>query len=489
MKKSNLPSPEIARSVNPPIPFRNTYASLPREFFSPQRPSHVPDPQWVRVNAPLANELGIDAEWASSADALQVFSGNIIAPGSQPIAQAYAGHQFGNFVPQLGDGRAILLGEVIDVYGNPRDIALKGSGRTAFSRGGDGKCALGPALREYLVSEAMFALGVPSTRALAVVTTGEIVRRDEDFAGAIFTRVASSHLRVGTFAYFAAREDLGSLRILLDYALARHGGGSAMGLLEQCITRHAALVAQWMSLGFIHGVMNTDNCSISGETIDYGPCAFMDAFHPNCVFSAIDRQGRYAWSRQPEMAQWNMARLAETLLPLIEEEIGDPLPAAEATVASFAKCFNDAFLERFSAKFGIVNDPQNSELISSALRLMASQHADFTEFFLQLTAVAEAGDRTLWLAAFSDKSAANEWLDAWQDHQPNAAVMRMANPILIPRNHLVEQAIQGGYRGDFSLFHRLTEAWKNPWQPEHNDLVFATPPLPHEVVRQTFCGT
>jgi uncharacterized protein YdiU (UPF0061 family) len=475
--------------VSTPIPFENTYAALPESCFSRERPSHVPKPEIVRINHELAAELRIDGDWFQSADAVQVFSGNEIASGSDPIAQAYAGHQFGHFVPQLGDGRAILLGEVIDLHGQRRDIALKGCGRTAFSRGGDGKCALGPAMREYLVSEAMHALGVPTTRALAVVTTGEIVRRDEPLAGAVFTRVAASHLRVGTFAYFAARDDRDSLRSLLHYAVSRHGGTNALGLLQQTIQRQASLIAHWMSLGFIHGVMNTDNCSISGETIDFGPCAFMDTFHPTCVFSAIDRQGRYAWARQPEMAQWNMARLGESLMPLMEEESESAHAAAEAAVSEYGVHFQKHFIERFSAKLGIANDDSAPAFITESLRLMAQHHCDFSLFFLRLTDLASHGDPAPWLELFHDTTAAHEWLAKWRELSPHAGTLRHANPVLIPRNHQVERAIQDGYRGNYSTFHRLADAWKNPWQPptDYHDLI--APPEPHEVVRQTFCGT
>jgi uncharacterized protein YdiU (UPF0061 family) len=443
----------------------------------------------VRINHELAQELRIDADWLNSAEAVQVFCGHEVAAGSDPIAQAYAGHQFGHFVPQLGDGRAILLGEVIDLHGQRRDIALKGSGRTAFSRGGDGKCALGPAIREYLVSEAMHALGVPTTRALAVVTTGEIVRRDEPLAGAVFTRIAASHLRVGTFAYFAAREDHDSLRSLLHYAVSRHGGTDAFGLLRQTIQRQASLIAHWMSLGFIHGVMNTDNCSISGETIDFGPCAFMDTFHPSCVFSAIDRGGRYAWARQPEMAQWNMARLAESLMPLLAEESENAHAEAEAAVSEFGGLFQQCFTERLAAKLGTLNDASAPSLITESLRLMAQQHCDFSQFFLTLTDIADHGDPASWLKLFHDPSSANDWLAKWRELQPQAAIMRKANPVLIPRNHQVERAIQDGYRGNFSTFHRLADAWSNPWTPAAEFLDLCAPPTPEEVVRQTFCGT
>ncbi|MDE0838282.1 MAG: YdiU family protein, partial [Kiritimatiellae bacterium] len=337
-----------------PIPFDNTYARLPERFYSKQRAAAVPTPQWLRANTTLATELGIDPAWLETTEALHVFAGNSTADGSEPLAQAYAGHQFGGFSPQLGDGRALLLGEVVDQHGTRRDIQLKGSGRTSFSRGGDGKSALGPVLREYIVSEAMHALGVPTTRALAAVTTGENVLRQEGaMAGGVFTRVASSHIRVGTFQYFFARNDTDALRELADYTIARHYPDAAnaeepyIALLERVIETQAKLIPQWMALGFIHGVMNTDNTAVSGETIDYGPCAFMDDFHPKCVFSSIDRDGRYAWGSQPEMAHWNLNRFAETLLPLISEDLDVALEKAEKTLGTFTDVFRAEYDSRF----------------------------------------------------------------------------------------------------------------------------------------------
>ena len=485
------------------IPFDNSYARLPDRFYSRVMPATVKAPRHIRINAPLASQLHIDPAWLGSAEGLGMLCGNAIVPGSEPLAQAYAGHQFGGFVPQLGDGRAILLGEVIDTENRRRDIQLKGSGRTAFSRGGDGKAALGPALREYLVSEAMHALGVPTTRALGVVSTGEeVLRQDGLLAGAVFTRVAGSHLRVGTFQYFAAREDVDALRLLTDYALRRHYPGAvesknpALALLGSVASAQAALIAQWMGLGFIHGVMNTDNSSISGETIDYGPCAFIDAFHPQCVFSAIDRNGRYAWANQPGIAQWNLTRLAEALLPLISTDEDAAVHQAKTSLEAFLPQFGRHYHRVFGDKLGLNSEPQAGEreraFIQTTLDLLAAQRVDFTLFFSHLTRHAAGEDTSSLSAMFSDVSALNPWLAAWREvtaNHPRLEAMKAANPVLIPRNHRIEQAIQAAYGNDFAPFHRLAEAWQHPFEyrQEYADLQAA--PTPHEVVRQTFCGT
>ncbi len=334
------------------IPFDNTYVKLPERFYSRQIPAQVPEPRLLRKNDALAAELGLDPEWTD-------FSGNKIPEGAEPISQAYAGHQFGGFSPQLGDGRAILLGEIIDQNGKRRDIQLKGSGRTAFSRGGDGKSALGPVLREYIVSEAMHRLGVPTTRALAAVSTGEIVARKEPTPGGVFTRVAASHIRVGTFQYFAAREDTEAVKILTHHCIERHypealgAENPALSFLEHVVEAQAHLVAKWLPLGFIHGVMNTDNCAVSGETIDYGPCAFMDNFHPDCVFSFIDRNARYAWGAQPNIAHWNLTRLAETLLPILDPSVEKAKELAQEALGKFVEAFQTQYLENFLDKLGI----------------------------------------------------------------------------------------------------------------------------------------
>ena len=338
------------------IPFDNTYAQLPERFFAKQAPVQVSDPKLVRINRELAATLSINPEWLESADGVSMLAGNTIAEGSEPIAQAYAGHQFGGFSAQLGDGRAILLGEIVDSNGARKDLQLKGSGRTIFSRGGDGKAALGPVIREYIVSEAMAALGVPTTRALAAVTTGEkVLRQEGPLPGGVFARVASSHIRVGTYQYFLARNDNDALRFLADHTIARHFPDAAenenpyAALLDSAITAQASLIAHWMSLGFIHGVMNTDNTAISGETIDYGPCAFMDAFHPQKTFSSIDTGGRYAWGNQADIGLWNLTRFAETLLPLISEDSDKAIEIAETSLARFPEQFNSQYVSRFRA--------------------------------------------------------------------------------------------------------------------------------------------
>jgi uncharacterized protein YdiU (UPF0061 family) len=427
-----------------------------------------------------------------------MLAGNAIPAGAEPIAQAYAGHQFGGFVPQLGDGRALLLGEVIGADGARYDLELKGSGPTPFSRGGDGKSALGPVIREYIISEAMAALGVPTTRALAAVSTGETVWRQEgQLPGGVFTRVAASHIRVGTFQYFLARSDLAALRVLADHAIARHypDAGQAANpyaaLLERVANAQADLIAQWMSLGFIHGVMNTDNTAISGETIDYGPCAFMDAFHPQCVFSSIDSGGRYAWGNQPGIGLWNVTRLAETLLPLLDEDLGEAEKLAKGILSAYPARFESQFGARFRAKLGL--PPEAAiEILHECLELLAAHEADFTLFFRRLTLVAGGEDSQALSAMFSGSDAFAGWLARWRreaDSAGHLGDMRAANPILIPRNHRVEQAIRAAYAGEFAPFHRLVNALAAPYaeQAEYADL--EAPPRPEEVVHETFCGT
>ncbi len=479
------------------IPFSNTYIKLPEHFYQRVEPAKVPSPSLIAVNDELAKDLGIDPEWLRSDAGIAVLSGNEIAKGSEPLAQAYAGHQFGGFSPQLGDGRAVLLGEVIDTNGDHKDIQLKGSGRTPFSRSGDGKSALGPVIREYLMSEAMHALGVPTTRALAAVTTGEKVIREQPTDGGIFTRVASSHLRVGTFQYFAARNDTEAVKTLVDFALNRHfpdaetSQSPALTLLQQVISAQAKLVAHWMSIGFIHGVMNTDNSSISGETIDYGPCAFMDDFHPNCVFSAIDRDARYAWGNQAPIAHWNLTRLAETLLPLLDPDPDAAMKLAETALDAYSEQFITLYHRHYKSKLSLT-DEAPIEFIQETLSLLADQQVDYTLFFRRLTQLANEGTDTSELTAlFLDSEACLKWLEIWRTHldENKVLAMRQINPIRIPRNHQVEAAIQDGYKGDFTLFHRLHEAWKSPFKenPEYSDLENA--PLPEERVTQTFCGT
>jgi serine/tyrosine/threonine adenylyltransferase len=480
------------------IPFDNTYARLPDRFFARQTPAHVPDPTLVRVNRALAATLSIDGDWLTSADGVAMLAGNAMPHGAEPIAQAYAGHQFGGFVPQLGDGRAILIGEVIGISGARRDVQLKGSGRTPFSRGGDGKAALGPVIREYIISEAMAALGVPTTRALAAVATGEAVMRQEGpVAGGVFTRVAASHIRVGTFQYFLARNDIDALRLLADYVIARHYPKAAeapnpyVALLQAVAEAQADLIAQWMSIGFIHGVMNTDNMAISGETIDYGPCAFMDVFHPQCVFSSIDQGARYAYGNQPDIGLWNLTRFAETLLPLLSEDADGAQGKAESALFGYQERFSAQCTARFRAKLGLSGEAP-AELIQECLDLLAAGEADFTVFFRDLTRIADGGTSEMITAMCAGSAAFATWFATWHrevDPAAHLADMRAANPMLIPRNHRVEHAIQSGYRGDFAPFHRLVDALAAPYaeQSEYADL--EAPPLPEEIVHETFCGT
>ncbi|MGY5779497.1 protein adenylyltransferase SelO [Rhizobium sp. LEGMi135b] len=488
----------------PPVDFDNSYARLPPQFFADQAPTSVAAPRLVKFNEALASELGLDVDVLKQ-DAAAIFSGNELLPGSQPIAMAYAGHQFGNFVPQLGDGRAILLGEIRDRHGRRRDIQLKGPGPTPFSRRGDGRAALGPVLREYIVSEAMHALGIPTTRALAAVTTGEPVYREEVLPGAIFTRVAASHIRVGTFQFFAARGDTDSLKILADYVIGRHypeirdRANPYLALLEAVADRQAALIARWLHVGFIHGVMNTDNMTVSGETIDFGPCAFMDAYDPATVFSSIDRNGRYAYANQPAIGQWNLARLGETLIPLIDPSVDTAIELANVVIKAYGERFQTYWLAGMRAKIGLVNEEDGDlELIQSLLATMQQQGADFTLTFRRLAALAADEDVTDFAAAFNDPQAAAPWLERWRERlardpqtpAARAAAMRKVNPAFIPRNHRIEQAIEAAVEdGDFSLFEALLKVLAAPYEDQPAFAPYAEPPLPAERVLQTFCGT
>lgn len=467
------------------IPFDNSYAALPGAFYTRQKPTPTKSPKMLCFNEGLSKDLGISD--ASEAEALAVFSGNEIPPNAASLAQLYAGHQFGNYSPQLGDGRAILLGEVIDSNSLRRDIQLKGSGRTPYSRGGDGRAWLGPVLREYVVSEAMHALGIPTTRALAAASTGEDIMREQGLLpGAVLTRVASSHLRVGTFQVFAHRGQVEELKTLTDYAIARHypDAQGPMGLLEAVCTRQAELIAAWMSVGFIHGVMNTDNCSIAGETIDYGPCAFMDDFHMGRVFSSIDQQGRYAFGNQPNIAIWNMAQFATALLQLAENKDA-MLEEATAIIHAMPEQIEAAWLRRFAAKIGISHPKaEDTALAQDLLDLMQKSGADFTNSFRALSGDA-ARDQ------FTDRDAFDAWAvrhKARIAHEPTpTATMDAANPAVIPRNHRIEQMIAAAVAGDMAPFARLMTACATPYQLE--DTALAKPPSPEEIVPATFCGT
>lgn len=490
------------------LPFENTYVRLPERFYARLTPVPVASPRLIRLNVELAGTLGLDADVLSSAEGIQMLAGNRVAARSEPLALAYAGHQFGHFVPQLGDGRASLLGEVVGCDGARYDIQLKGSGPTPFSRRGDGKAALGPVLREYLLSEAMAALGVPTTRALAAVSTGERVIRETVLPGAVFCRVAASHLRVGTFQYFAARGDTEGIRTLADYAIARHYPDAAQterpyrALLDRVIARQARLVAQWMLLGFIHGVMNTDNMSISGETIDYGPCAFMEAYDPETVFSAIDLQGRYRYSNQPPAAHWNLARLAESLLPLLTEEESEEasLASAHEALAAFGPQFEAAREDGLRRKLGLVTRQEGDPaLAEDLLDRMAANRADFTLTFRALCAAASGpdGDREV-RPLFADPRAYDRWAAGWRSRlqtegisaQERAAGMRSVNPLFIPRNHLVQAALESAIeREDFRPFEELLDTTSRPYEDQPGREKYATPARPEECVSQTFCGT
>jgi len=484
--------------------FENTYAGLPARFYSRTDPTPVAAPRLIRFNAPLAVELGLEVDVSDAEGIAQVLSGNRILPGSEPLAMAYAGHQFGHFVPQLGDGRAILLGEVRDRDGALRDIQLKGAGRTPFSRGGDGRAALGPVLREYIVSEAMTALGIPSTRTLAAVSTGQTVLREEPLPGAILTRIAASHIRVGTFQYFAARDDYEAVRALADYVIARHypelkpAPGPYLELLKAVMRRQASLVAKWLHVGFIHGVMNTDNSTVSGETIDFGPCAFMDAYDANKVFSSIDRNGRYAYSHQPSIAQWNLVRLAETLLPLIDVNEGRAIELATESINAFAGEVDQQWLRGMRAKLGLSTaDPRDLELAQSLLAIMQRTEADFTLTFRGLCSLAES-DETLKVERLGEDGQFAAWLTDWKTRcvseplpgSERAAAMRAVNPKYIPRNHRIEELIQAAVeREDFSLFDNLLSVLAKPFDEQPEADAYAVPPRPEQRVAQTFCGT
>jgi len=497
--------------MNPPldrpdalISFDNTYAKLPDRFYQRIGPTPVAAPRLIKINSVLARELGIDPTDLASDDGVAILAGNHVPANTEPVAMVYAGHQFGNFVPQLGDGRAILLGEVVDRDGRRRDIHLKGAGQTRFSRRGDGRAALGPVLREFIVSEAMAALGIPTTRTLAAVATGEVVFRDRPLPGAVLIRVAASHIRIGTFEYFAARGDIEGVRHLADYAIGRHDPAlrndprSYRKFLDTVIARQAQLVAQWMLVGFIHGVMNTDNMAISGETIDYGPCAFMDSYTPGMVYSSIDTMGRYAYRNQPAIAHWNLVRLAEALVPLLDPSEEAAVVEAEAALKAFGPAFEATYLAGLTRKLGFTERrPGDEDLAQDLLGRMAANGADFTLTFRRMADAAADPARDAEVAAlFKDPAACEEWLVRWRarlrdeaDAPHRAAMMRALNPHFIPRNHLIEEAIQAANGGDLSSFEHLLEVVTSPYEDQPGNERFALPPRPEQVVHQTFCGT
>ena len=468
------------------IPFDNSYARLPDRFFTKMPPATVPAPALIRFNHNLAAELGIVP--CDAHEMAQIFAGNILPDGADPLAQVYAGHQFGGFSPQLGDGRANLLGEVA-LGGSRFDIQLKGSGPTPYSRMGDGRAWLGPVIREYIVSEAMHALGVPTSRALAAVSTGENVYREQGaLPGAVLTRVASSHIRVGTFQFFAARRDLDGLQALYDYTLTRHYPHveDPVELLHAVVERQIGLITKWMSVGFIHGVMNTDNTTLSGETIDYGPCAFLDVYHPDTVFSSIDTHGRYAYANQANVIVWNMAQFATALVPLMPDQ-EDAVEAFTRIIHAMGPKLEAAWLHAFGKKIGLADTKaEDLDLIIGLLQRMAEGRADFTNTFRALID-GQARDQ------FLDPTAFDSWEADWRarlasEVAPND-VMNAANPVFIPRNHRVEEAIAAAVAGDYSVFERLLDVLSRPYtdQPDASDL--RRPPEPAEVVQQTFCGT
>ena len=510
-------APAIAPQRDCALRLAPGYRRLPARFHARVAPEPVSRPRLIAFNAPLAAALGLerDLDGADDVELAALFSGNAPERLGDPVAVAYAGHQFGQFVPQLGDGRALLLGDAQGGDGIPREIQLKGSGRTPFSRGGDGRAALGPVLREYLVSEAMQALGVPTTRALAAVTTGEMVWREGPLPGAILTRVAASHVRIGTFEYFAARGDREALELLVDHVMRRNAPDAALeprpalALLASVVERQACLVAAWMQVGFVHGVMNTDNTSIAGETIDYGPCAFLDRYDPATVFSSIDRQGRYAFANQPQAARWNLARLAESLLPLIDPAQERAIELANAALEEFPRRFEAAWLDGMRRKLGLATArAEDAALAHAWLDALHRGRVDYTLAFRDLAALAgpaapAAGGgpaRDALRARFAEPADFDAWAQAWDARlalEPplppgaRAAAMRRVNPAIIPRNHQIERAIGAAVgEGDFAPFTALSIALERPYdEVDARTAEYARPPAPEERVTRTFCGT
>jgi uncharacterized protein YdiU (UPF0061 family) len=493
-------------STNTPH-FDNSYARLGEQFYTRQLPVPVSDPGLIRVNHSLADKLGIDPHWLASEHGVEFIAGNFIAEGSEPLASVYAGHQFGGWNPQLGDGRAILLGEVIGRDGLRYDIQLKGSGRTPYSRGGDGRAPLGPVLREYIVSEAMSVLGVPTSRALGAVTTGEWVMREGRLPGAVLARVAQSHIRIGTLQFFASRQDNISLETLIEHVIERHYPQAAKTenpfrtMLDGVVANQASLVARWQSLGFIHGVMNTDNMLLSGETIDYGPCAFMDEYDPGKVFSSIDHGGRYAYGNQPPVAHWNLSVLTQTLLPFLDADEDKALASGQAAIDAFPALYQAALMNEMRKKLGLAGRADDDAvLIQDLLKLMHENHMDFTLTFRILSDMVDektASGGGVGLLVELNQSF-DDWLVRWQqrlDLHPVEAAKRQhemyaVNPVYIPRNHLVEEVISAAEnQQDFEPFNQLLDLLMNPFEFDPSRVRYATPPRPEQVVTQTFCGT
>ncbi|WP_225446585.1 protein adenylyltransferase SelO [Paenibacillus rhizovicinus] len=485
--------------------FDNSYARLPEIFYSKQHPAPASAPKLAVLNETVAASLGLNVQSLQTEEGTAVFAGNRIPAGALPLAQAYAGHQFGH-LNMLGDGRALLIGEQITPDGERFDIQLKGSGRTPYSRGGDGRAALGPMLREYIISEAMHALGIPTTRSLAVTTTGESIFRETELPGAVLTRVAASHLRVGTFVFAAGRGTIDELRAMADYAWERHfaggqagenanenqGGNRYLSLLQEVIKRQASLIAKWQLVGFIHGVMNTDNMAISGETIDYGPCAFMDAYDPATVFSSIDRQGRYAYGNQPQIGAWNLARFAETLLPLLHDDEEQAVKLAEDAIAAFPAAFHAHWLDGMRAKLGLLNEEAEDEaLIDDLLDIMRKHRADYTNTFRALTFDEPENTAMFGTSGFT------EWHERWQTrrgrqqalHASSQQLMQASNPAVIPRNHRVEEALEAAAAGDYGVMERLLAALANPFAHAPEQEAYCSLPDDSSAPYRTFCGT
>ena len=488
----------------PAITFDNSFAREMEGFFVPWKGAKFPRPSVLQLNRPLARELGLDVNGLDGDGGAAILSGTKISNGSSPLAMVYAGHQFGQFSPQLGDGRALLLGEIVDAQGGRRDLHLKGSGRTPFSRGGDGKAVLGPMLREYLFGEAIHALRIPTTRALAVVETGENIAREEIEPGAVLARIAASHLRVGTFQFFAARGETDKVRRLADYAIARHYPEIAssqtpyLELFRRVRDAQAALVAQWVNIGFVHGVMNTDNVTISGETIDYGPCAFIDAYDPGAVFSSIDRQGRYSYGNQPVIMHWNLSRFAETLVDLVNpDDLDEAIRMLTNEVNAFPAHYQQQWLGGMRAKLGLIKElPEDLDLANGLVAAAEGQNVDFTRLFRALAALVE-GDPSAVRLLFADPTAFDEWVKRFMqrmnvediDHKARAQAMNRINPIYIPRNHLVEEALAAATKGDKAPFDRLLAVLSSPFDEQVGAERFAEPPPPGSEKHVTFCGT
>lgn len=484
---------------NKDLKLENTYIKLPEKMFSQQNPSDVPCPELIIFNDSLSDDLGLDKEFFKSNDGIDILSGNKVLEGTTPIAQAYAGHQFGHFT-MLGDGRAVLLGEYISKTGERFDIQLKGSGRTPYSRGGDGKAALGPMLREYIISEGMNSLGIPTTRSLAVIATGENVLRENELQGAILTRIAKSHIRVGTFQFAANYGTIEDVKALADYTLNRHfqredsnNNNPYLYLLNEVIKRQAELISKWQLVGFIHGVMNTDNMVISGETIDYGPCAFMDTYNPNTVFSSIDTYGRYAYGNQPKIAVWNLARFAETLLPLLDDDTDKAVKIAENSLANFEKIYKSNWLSGMRKKLGLFNEEEKDEyIIETLLSLMKKYKADYTNTFLNLT-IGNMDNIEMF-----DKEEFKDWYKLWQERlnrqnessEDSIELMKNNNPVAIPRNHRVEEALDAAVKyNDYTVMNKLLNVINKPYDYSEINDYYSELPKPTSCPYKTYCGT